>query len=181
MAEGLVIDASALVDMLLQTDRGTAVTDRIAGAELHAPAHVDSEVLSALGRLHRARLITADYAESRLHRLVMIRIERHLLPPLPRRAWARRPNMALAHARHADVDRYPAPRAGPHAEVAQDGVERGAVEWAQPVQPVEHDVLRLGADLRDDLGGGRSRSQGDRRLPSRREQSGVVVRTPAVG
>ena len=43
-----------------------------------------------------ARLITADYAESRLHRLVMIRMERHPLPPLLRGAWARRRNMRLA-------------------------------------------------------------------------------------
>ncbi len=123
MAEGLVIDASALVDMLLQTDRGTAVTDRIAGAELHAPAHVDSEVLSALGRLHRARLITADYAESRLHRLVMIRMERHPLPPLLRGAWARRRNMRLADALYVEL----ADRMGPAPLVTTDS--RLAAAW----------------------------------------------------
>lgn len=52
-AEALVIDASALLEALLGTELGWAVRARLRGGDLHAPAHLDAEVLSALGRLHR--------------------------------------------------------------------------------------------------------------------------------
>src|SRR5450759_471081 len=58
--DAAVVDASALVDFLLGTDRGRAVGPVLGRfAALHAPAHIDAEVLSALGRLHRAGTITA--------------------------------------------------------------------------------------------------------------------------
>ena len=66
MAEA-VLDASALVDLLLGNEVGGAVRRRIAGHVLHAPAHVDAEVLSALGRLHRAGDLEAGSVESTLH------------------------------------------------------------------------------------------------------------------
>jgi predicted nucleic acid-binding protein len=46
MDEG-VLDASALVNLLLDNELGAAVQRRIAGHPLHAPAHLDAEVLSA--------------------------------------------------------------------------------------------------------------------------------------
>lgn len=45
----VVVDASALVDLLLDNALGGAVRRRIAGHVLHAPAHLDAEVLSTLG------------------------------------------------------------------------------------------------------------------------------------
>jgi predicted nucleic acid-binding protein len=50
----VVLDASVLVDLLAGTELADQVRRRLAGAVMHAPAHVDVEVLSALGRLHRA-------------------------------------------------------------------------------------------------------------------------------
>jgi predicted nucleic acid-binding protein len=52
--EELVLDASAVVEALLGTDLGVEIRQRMRGHRLHAPAHLDAEVLSALGRLHRA-------------------------------------------------------------------------------------------------------------------------------
>ena len=65
MAEA-VLDASALVDLLVD-GLGGAVRRRVAGHVLRAPAHVDAEVLSALGRLHRAGDLEAGSVESTLH------------------------------------------------------------------------------------------------------------------
>ena len=59
MAE-LVIDASAMVDLLLGGPLGEAVGRRLRGHALHAPAHLAAEVLSALGRLSRADALAAS-------------------------------------------------------------------------------------------------------------------------
>ena len=53
MAESLVIDASAMVDYLVDSPLGARVADRIRDSEIFVPAHFDAEVLSALGRLQR--------------------------------------------------------------------------------------------------------------------------------
>ncbi len=55
----VVVDASALVDLLLGGPLGDRVAARIAGRRLHSPAHLDAEVLSALGRIHRAGDLSA--------------------------------------------------------------------------------------------------------------------------
>ena len=57
--EHVVIDASAMVDLLARTeDRHRAVRARLAHTVMHAPAHLDAEVLSALGRMHRSGVLT---------------------------------------------------------------------------------------------------------------------------
>lgn len=58
--ESVVVDASAMVEALVGTRLGGATRTRLRGCELHAPAHLDTEVLSALGRLHRAGDVDAD-------------------------------------------------------------------------------------------------------------------------
>jgi predicted nucleic acid-binding protein len=98
MAEVVVIDASAMVDLLASTPLASAVAARLDGAVLHAPAHFDAEVLSALGRLHRARDLPARTVRTRLTRLTSAPIERHPLPELVLDAWARRANLRLVDA-----------------------------------------------------------------------------------
>lgn len=97
MAE-LVVDASALVDLLLDNDLGGAVRSRIAGHALHAPAHIDAEVLSALGRLHRAGELEADNVESKLHDLTSAPIQRHPVTDLLLGTWTRRQQLRLVDA-----------------------------------------------------------------------------------
>jgi predicted nucleic acid-binding protein len=91
----LVIDASAVVEVL----RGTALGDRVAeemqGSSLAAPAHLDAEVLSAIGRLARASTLTGPVVEHALVQLERLPVERYPLSPLVRRAWALRDNIAL--------------------------------------------------------------------------------------
>lgn len=91
----LVVDASALVDLLLANELGQAVGRRVAGHHLHAPAHVDAEVLSALGRLHRAGDLDPDDVETKLALLTSAPITRHAINDLLLGAWARRHRLAL--------------------------------------------------------------------------------------
>lgn len=62
----LVIDASAVIDLLVEGPRTSALESHIAGATLVAPDLVGLEVLSALGRLLRAgRLAPPDVERAR--------------------------------------------------------------------------------------------------------------------
>jgi len=102
MAEA-VADASALVDLLLGNELGDAVHTRLAGQVLHAPAHVDAEVLSAVGRLQRAGTVEADGAEAMLRRLAAAPIQRHPVTSLLIGAWSRRHRLRLADALYVEL------------------------------------------------------------------------------
>jgi predicted nucleic acid-binding protein len=99
----VVVDASAFVDLLLGNDLGEAVGSRLAGHEMHAPAHLDAEVLSALGRLHRDGRLTAAQVRSRLDVLVDAPVERHHLPLVLLGAWGRRRNLRLVDALYVEL------------------------------------------------------------------------------
>lgn len=65
------------------------------GASLAAPAHLDAEVLSAVGRLARAVTLSDAMVKRALVQLLRLPVERYPLPPLLRRAWSLRDNIAL--------------------------------------------------------------------------------------
>lgn len=98
-----VVDASALVDLLLGDALGDAVGDRLSGRSLHAPAHIDGEVLSALGRLHRAGDLGPDAVEAMLAALAVAPIQRHQLSELLIGAWGRRHQLRLADALYVEL------------------------------------------------------------------------------
>ena len=109
MAE-VVVDASALVDLLLRNELGAAVSRRLAGEGLHAPAHVDAEVLSAVGRLSRAGDVAQADVSALLARMVAAPIERHPVADLLNGAWSRQHQLRLADALYvtlADVRGIP--------------------------------------------------------------------------
>jgi predicted nucleic acid-binding protein len=90
VAERVVVDASAIVDVLVDSPVAARVRDRLRDTVWHAPAHLDAEVLSALGRLARGgHLLDADI-EPRLDLLASMPVQRQLLPPLLPGAWVRR-------------------------------------------------------------------------------------------
>lgn len=60
--EEIVIDASVIVDLLAETSMAEAAHAALDDRRLFAPAHIVAEVLSALGRLQRAGLLTAPRA-----------------------------------------------------------------------------------------------------------------------
>ena len=102
MAEAAV-DASAIVDLLLDNDSGRAVRRRVAGHALHAPAHLDAEVLFALGRLHRAGDLDAAVVELKLQALAAAPIRRHAVRDHLTGAWARRQQLRLADAVYVEL------------------------------------------------------------------------------
>jgi len=99
----VVADASALVDLLLDNELGGPVRHRLAGQVLHAPAHLDAEVCSALGRLHRAGDIEAASVEHMLMALTAAPIQRHPVASLLLGAWARRHELRLADALYVEL------------------------------------------------------------------------------
>ncbi len=101
--EALVVDASAVVEALLGTDLGVKVRARMRGRQLHAPAHLDAEVLSALGRLHRAGELQQPTVTLALADLAAAPIRRHPLASLLSGAWKRRENQRLADALYAEL------------------------------------------------------------------------------
>jgi predicted nucleic acid-binding protein len=102
MAE-VVLDASAFVDLLLGNPVGAAVRARLAGQALHAPGHIDAEVLSALGRLSRAGDLGDDTVTRMLGWVVDAPIERHPVQGLVAGAWSRRHQMRLADALYVEL------------------------------------------------------------------------------
>ncbi|RAV18358.1 VapC toxin family PIN domain ribonuclease [Mycolicibacterium sp. GF69] len=100
----MVIDASAMVDLLARTpDRFTAVRARLVSTVMHAPAHFDAEVLSALGRMQRAGVITVAQVEAGLDELAQAPVNRHDLAPLVAGAWARRGSLRLTDALYVEL------------------------------------------------------------------------------
>lgn len=105
----VVLDASVVVDLLAGTELASAAVDRLGHTVLHAPAHLDAEVLSALGRLHRAEYLSASQVDAALVQLASMPLTRHLLPALLPAAWALRGSLRLldalyvALADHLDV------------------------------------------------------------------------------
>lgn len=73
------------------------------GCELHGPAHLDAEVLSALGRLHRAGELPARAVEDALGQLESAPIARHHLADLMSGAWRARDRLRLVDALYLEL------------------------------------------------------------------------------
>lgn len=109
----IVVDASALLEFLLQTALGTRVEARLFQArdELHSPHLVDVEVTQGLRRLVRMGEVSADRAAEALTDLVGLDLHRHAHFDFLTRAWKLRDNItsydamyvALAEALDARV------------------------------------------------------------------------------
>lgn len=87
-----VLDASALVELLLGSPRGAWVRETLAkrGAErgrLHAPAHLDVEVAQALRRIASAGEAPAERCGAALELLARFPLQRHLSAPFLARIW----------------------------------------------------------------------------------------------
>lgn len=109
----IVLDASALVELLLGTASGRAIAERISAPveSLHIPHLADVEVAQALRRLVRQGEIAAGAAREAIENLRALDLERHAHEPLLDRVWALRANltaydavyMALAEALDAPL------------------------------------------------------------------------------
>jgi predicted nucleic acid-binding protein len=90
----IVVDASAMTELLLQTELGERVERRLLKDEdLHAPHLLDVEVLSALRRLVRAGDVSVERAQDAIEDLQLLLLARHGHDDLLPRAWALRENV----------------------------------------------------------------------------------------
>ena len=92
-----------MVDLIARSDRFAAVRARLARTVMHAPAHFDAEVLSALGRMQRASVLTVAQVETALDELRRAPVTRHGLPSLLAGAWARRDTLRLTDALYVEL------------------------------------------------------------------------------
>jgi predicted nucleic acid-binding protein len=99
----LVVDASAIVEALLGTELGIEVRERMHDHQLHAPAHLDAEVLSALGRIHRTGNLQQTTVTTALKELAGAPIRRYPLADLLAGAWKRRDNQRLVDALYSEL------------------------------------------------------------------------------
>jgi predicted nucleic acid-binding protein len=117
----IVVDASALLEFLLQTPLGVRVEARLFRDEdeFHAPHLADVEVTQGLRRLVRTGEVSLDRAAEALADLADLDLHRHAHFDLLRRAWRLRDNVtaydamyiALAEALDATVVTCDAPLA----------------------------------------------------------------------
>ena len=126
----IVVDASALLEFLLQTSIGTRVETRLFRDEdeLHAPHLLDVEVVQGLRRLVRTGEVASGRADEAIADLIDLDLHRHAHVDLLPRAWKLRGNIsaydamyvALAEAIAATIitcDRPLAKAPGHHARI----------------------------------------------------------------
>jgi predicted nucleic acid-binding protein len=85
-----VLDAGALLELLLRTMRAESVQAAVDDRQMVAPAVIDAEVLSALRGLERSRALPPDRAAVAVDDLRAAPVERYPLDPLLERAWSLR-------------------------------------------------------------------------------------------
>ena len=96
----IVLDASALVELLLDTATGQAVATRIAdpALSLHVPHLADLEVAQALRRYAKDGELNGAEAALALEDLRALDLQRHAHEPLLDRIWALRNNLSAYDA-----------------------------------------------------------------------------------
>jgi len=99
----VVVDASVMVDLLAGQDRAVAAEAALSDVRMVAPAHVDAEILSALGRLQRADILTTRQVTKLLADWVDAPIDRHTVTDLMAGAWRRRDDFRLTDALYVEL------------------------------------------------------------------------------
>jgi predicted nucleic acid-binding protein len=96
----IVVDASALLEFLLQTSLGARVEARLFGEEddLHAPHLLDVEIAQGLRRLVRTGEVSSGRAEEAIADLTDLDLHRHAHLDLLDRAWKLRDNVSAYDA-----------------------------------------------------------------------------------
>jgi len=96
----IVLDASALLDLLLGTTSGYRLAERIRPLEisLHAPHLIDIEVTQAVRKYVLSGSVSAERGRLALRHLADLDLERYPHTPLLPRIWALRDNLTAYDA-----------------------------------------------------------------------------------
>jgi predicted nucleic acid-binding protein len=96
----IVLDASALVELVLQTSAGRRVAERLAdpGVGVHTPHLADVEVTQAVRRYVQKDEISLADAEQALADFRALDLQRHAHEPLLDRVWELRHNLSAYDA-----------------------------------------------------------------------------------
>lgn len=94
----VVVDASALVEILIGGRKGDAVMARLGREELHAPHILDLEVTQVLRRLDRTRALDPWRCLVALQLLRAMSLFREPHEPLLQRCWELRANLTAYDA-----------------------------------------------------------------------------------
>jgi predicted nucleic acid-binding protein len=94
----VVIDASALVELVVQSERAPAVLQAVGSTDMVAPDVVNPEVLSILRRLERTGALAPRQAVQAVDDLMDAPVRRFSTLPLLAEAWSLRANVSAADA-----------------------------------------------------------------------------------
>jgi len=127
----IVVDASAILELLLATDRAESVALRALspGERLQAPHLLDIEVAQALRRLVQFKGITAARAKQALDDFAAFVIERHAHRDLLPRIWQLRSSLTAYDAAYvALAEALDAPVLTCDAKLARSHGHRARIE-----------------------------------------------------
>ena len=126
-----VVDASALLEFLLQTPRGHRVEARLYrdAGDLHVPHLADVEVTQGLRRLVRSGEVSAQRAAEAIEDLADLDLHRHSHVDLLTRAWRTRENITAYDAMYvALAEALDAPMLTCDAPLAKSPGHRARIE-----------------------------------------------------
>jgi predicted nucleic acid-binding protein len=101
----IVLDASALVELLTRSDRGQQVESRIlrASDSIHAPALIDLEVAQVLRRYVSTGQVPEHWARMALDIAVAFPMRRYFHEPLVKRVWELKENLTAYDAAYVSL------------------------------------------------------------------------------
>ena len=129
----IVVDASVVIEVLLRSDVGAELEERLVEGDdpLHAPHLMDVEVAHALRRCAAHGDIDERHGGNALADLAAMSIERHPHQPLLERIWQLRHNLTAYDAAYlALAERLDAPLLTRDSGLASVGGHRARVELA---------------------------------------------------
>ena len=96
----IVVDASALIELLTRSERGELVEARIlrASETIHAPALIDLEIAQVLRRYVASKQVPAHWPRMALDIAIAFPMTRYLHEPLMKRVWELKENVTAYDA-----------------------------------------------------------------------------------
>lgn len=101
----IVLDASAAIELLLNTQLGRMVSDRIGSADitLHAPHLIDLEITQVLRRFVAAGAVSANRGTGAIEAFRQLDITRYAHEPFLPRIWSLREDLTAYDAAYVSL------------------------------------------------------------------------------